>query len=114
MVLRGTPPARKTWSLPGGKVRIGETILEAAEREVWEETGVSVKAEKVLTAVDAIYEDGSGGILYHYLIVYVCASYHGGEPEARDDALDARWVPRTEFDSLVIEARTRETIQGMF
>ncbi|MEF3168360.1 MAG: NUDIX domain-containing protein [Deltaproteobacteria bacterium] len=114
MVLRGTPPALKTWSLPGGKMRLGETILEAAEREVREETGVSVQAERVLTAVDALYEDGSGGILYHYLVVYVCASYQGGEPEARDDALDARWVPRAEFDSLVVEARTRQTIKKIF
>jgi ADP-ribose pyrophosphatase len=55
MGLRGNPPARKLWAIPGGKIRPGKTMSHAVEREVMEETGIKVRAGEPFTAIDAIY-----------------------------------------------------------
>ena len=38
----------RLWAMPGGMVEVGETAAQAAEREFWEETGVHVRAERLL------------------------------------------------------------------
>jgi 8-oxo-dGTP diphosphatase len=40
LVQRANPPSRGMWAIPGGRVRLGETLQAAAEREILEETGV--------------------------------------------------------------------------
>jgi ADP-ribose pyrophosphatase YjhB (NUDIX family) len=44
LIRRGHEPGRGLWSLPGGRVEPGETVAEAVEREVLEETGLVVRA----------------------------------------------------------------------
>lgn len=53
LVRRANPPDVGRWGFPGGKIERGETIMRAAERELFEETSVVGKARHVLTAVDA-------------------------------------------------------------
>ena len=44
LVKRQNPPGAGTWSLPGGKIRLGESVLQAGQREVLEETGIPCDA----------------------------------------------------------------------
>ena len=44
LVQRRNPPCADEWAIPGGKVRLGETLQEAAEREILEDTGLHIKA----------------------------------------------------------------------
>lgn len=52
------------WCLPGGQMEAGESASEACEREVWEETGLKVRATRLLGVYSnpnqlVIYNDGS-------------------------------------------------------
>ena len=80
------------WSIPGGRIRLGETLQAAAEREILEETGVVIRANRPVLAFDVIQKDDRGVVKYHYVIVDLTADYVSGEPRAGDDAADARWI----------------------
>ncbi len=93
LVRRRHPPRRDRWSLPGGLQKLGETLFEAARREVREETGVDIRVLGVADVVDLIERDGAGGrIRYHYTLVDVVAVWLAGEAAAATDADDAAWT----------------------
>lgn len=114
LVRRGKPPGHGEWSLPGGSQELGETLFQAAEREVLEETGVTARARSVLTAVDNIVHDAAGALLFHYTIVDVEADWQAGEPVAGDDALDARWASRDECEALVAWEPLKQVLRMAF
>ena len=93
LVKRDREPARGEWSLPGGRVEVGETLREALVREVREETGIDVDVDGLIGVAERVVRDDDGDIAYHYVILdYVCqARTHTLKPG--DDAADARWVP---------------------
>lgn len=92
LVQRGKMPDAGLWGFPGGHVEPGETALNAAVRELQEETGVLAVAVEYLTNVDVIRRDNQGAITAHYLLAAVLCDYRAGTPVAADDAADARWV----------------------
>ncbi|TKD18404.1 NUDIX domain-containing protein [Rhodobacter capsulatus] len=93
LVRRANPPEAGTWGFPGGKVELGESLEQAALRELFEETGIDATARKVFTAVDAFDRDETGALRHHHVLVAVLCSWVAGEPVAGDDALEVRWVP---------------------
>ena len=92
LVRRGRPPSRDVWAVPGGRVELGESLAEAVEREVREETGVTVRAGEPVWSFDSVIRDRDVRIRYHYVIVDLSADYLAGEPRGGDDAREARWV----------------------
>ena len=46
LVRRAQAPSQDLWAIPGGRVEIGETLQEAAEREIFEETGITIRAQE--------------------------------------------------------------------
>jgi len=113
LVKRASPPGKGFWAIPGGLVELGETVREAAERELLEETGVSVRAREAFFIFDFIDRDAEGKIKYHYIIVDFLADYLGGEPKAADDVSDARWVSPDEAAALNLSPTTRRLLVQM-
>ncbi len=98
LVRRAKAPRRGQWSLPGGAQKLGETVRQAAIREVREETGLEVALTTLLDAVDSISRDAAGRVHYHYTLVDFAAEWRAGEPTGRGDAAEARWVARGDLD----------------
>lgn len=114
LVRRGQPPSEDLWAIPGGSVEIGETLQQAAEREILEETGITIRAEEPVFTFDVIDRDRAGKIRFHYVIVDLAAVYVAGDPKAGDDAAEARWVTAQEIDELPVSAPTVKLLKGKF
>ncbi|APZ51180.1 NUDIX hydrolase [Salipiger abyssi] len=92
LVRRANPPDAGLWGFPGGKIESGESLQQAALRELKEETGVSAEALRVFTAVDVFDRDEAGSLRRHFILVAMLCRWTAGTPIAGDDALEARWV----------------------
>lgn len=99
------------WTLPGGAQKLGETVLEALEREIKEETGLEVRVGPLVDIVDAIFPDGTGRIKYHYTLLDYRCEWVAGEARAGSDAKAVRWIPFTKIDSIKTWEKTRKLIQ---
>jgi 8-oxo-dGTP diphosphatase len=93
LIQRGKEPRKGEWSIPGGSHELGETVREAAAREVLEETGIKVNLGPIVDVIDAVRRDASGRVATHYMLVDFAATWVAGEPIAGDDAMAAEWVP---------------------
>jgi 8-oxo-dGTP diphosphatase len=114
LVRRGNAPSKGLWGLPGGAVEIGETIVQAAIREVEEETGVKVEVIKYLEALDSINRDDEGRIRFHYVIFEHLAKPVTGEPRAATDVDDVGWFPIKELDNLNVNPWALKFLRKVF
>jgi ADP-ribose pyrophosphatase YjhB (NUDIX family) len=92
----------KLWALPGGVMDIGETIAQCAEREVEEETGLTVRAYRVV----GVYSDphhvfaySDGEVRQEFSVCFACAIL-GGEISKSDESLEVRFWPVEDLDAL--------------
>ena len=99
LVRRVNEPFRGLWTLPAGFVNAGEDPAEAAARECLEETGLSVRVERVVDVI-AGREHPRGA---DFIIIYI-AQLVGGILTPADDADQADWFPRRQLPPLAFRA----------
>ncbi len=107
LIRRGTPPRQGEWSLPGGRIEPGERAVDAALRELREETGVEAEITGLIDVVDGLFPEAGR----HYVLVDYAARWISGEPVAGDDAKEARFVALDEVEALIDWSETRRIIR---
>lgn len=95
LVQRGRGPGTGRWSVPGGRIDVGERLTDAVAREVREETGLDVVVGELAGWTERIGDDP---FPHHYVILdfFATAADPAAAPVAGDDAIDARFVPLPE------------------
>ena len=109
MAQRGKAPGAGNWSVPGGALKLGETLEEACKRETLEETGLIEDIVSRCAVLDRITRDNWNRVQYHYVLVdFVCRPV-GGSLKPGSDIDNAKWVPLKDLGNL--EPMTRGTAQ---
>jgi len=111
LIRRGKPPRKGSWSLPGGRQKLGETVRGCALRELRQETAVEAEIGPLIDVVDSLTRDGDGGVQYHYTLVDFRADWRSGEPRHGGDAADARWFTPAELADVELWEETRRVIE---
>ena len=110
IVRRAHEPRKGEWSLPGGLLNLGESLVDGARREVKEETGLDVEVGPMIETFDRVHRDAEGRVRYHFVIVdFVCWS-NDGDAVAGSDAEDVRWVASGEIDQFGVNAHAKAVI----
>ncbi len=113
LVRRGSEPLKGHWTLPGGLLELGESVVDGVLREVREETGLLVEPIELVELVDRIHREAAR-VRYHYVIADYLCRVAGGELRAASDADAVRWVDRAEWNDhsdLVLDPITVRVIE---
>lgn len=110
LIQRGKEPNYGQWSIPGGLIELGETVVAAARREIFEECSITISEPSIFTTVDILKHDAEGRIQYHYLILEFMAHYESGTLVAGDDALAAAWFEPREWGGLALNDETTRVL----
>ena len=100
VVRRARPPANGLFSLPGGVVEAGETLHQALQREVMEETGITIEPVALAGFRETISRDGEDRVERHFVILPFAARWVAGEPRLNEELSEARWVRPAELEGL--------------
>jgi 8-oxo-dGTP diphosphatase len=105
LIRRGKPPLMGAWSLPGGRIEWGERAVDAALRELSEETGVEAELLGLVEVADGLFGER------HFVLVDYAARWTGGEPVAGDDAAAAAFHPLSSLEALGLWDETVRVIR---
>ncbi len=114
LIRRGQPPLEGEWSLPGGRIEWGERAIDAALRELKEETGCDAEIVGLIDVVDGLMRRRSEDAQPwgHYVLIDYAARWTAGEPVAGDDAREARFFSAVEVESLGLWSETLRIINA--
>jgi ADP-ribose pyrophosphatase YjhB (NUDIX family) len=100
VVRRARNPALGIYTLPGGGVETGETLMQAVTREVREETSMDIEPVALAGHREAIVRDAKGRVERHFVILCFAARWLSGEPVLNEELDDARWLAPAALSSL--------------
>lgn len=94
-----------TWTMPGGWADVGETPRQAVEREVFEEAGLSVEADRLIGAYDANRVEDALPLFHAYKLVFLC-NVRGGTLKTSHETAAVGFYPVDELPGKLSSFRT--------
>ena len=114
LIKRGNPPLEGEWSIPGGTLELGETLLEGVRRELAEETGVEVRVLDLIEVFERVFRDDAGRARYHFVILdYLCERICG-DARAGSDVTDVAWASEAELAQYSLTPTATRVIRRAF
>jgi 8-oxo-dGTP diphosphatase len=114
VVRRARAPAHGLYTLPGGVVEVGETLMEAVAREVREETGMTVEPVALAGFREAVARDAQDRVERHFVILCFAARWRAGEPVLNEELDEARWIDPAELAGLKTTPGLAEIVAAAF
>ena len=96
-----------SWAIPGGKVKPGERLEKALEREVKEEAGINVKIIKLLKIAEQFHDD------HHHIVFYYKAKPVSGKIKAGSDMVDIGWFPLKDINKMKISKKNKNYLNSI-
>lgn len=112
LATRTQPPADRLWSLPGGKVEAGETLEEAALRELKEEVGVSARILAFNRHVEIFGRDPAGAVTHHFVVASFVGAWVEGEPKPGPEAGAVMWADPLQLGGLPTTRQLAEVLRS--
>lgn len=125
LIRRGNEPLMGQWSIPGGTLELGETLVEGTVRELKEETGLVVRVLELIEVFERI-NFGRGADetwttseerkrpRFHFVIVdYLCERIEGSVA-AGGDVTDAAWAGERELEKFALTPTATRVIRKAF
>lgn len=114
LIKRGHPPLEGEWSIPGGTLELGETLLEGVQRELREETALQVRVIDLIEVFDRVFRDDSGRLQYHFVILdYLCEAV-SGDARAGSDVTHVAWASENELERYSLTPTATRVIRRAF
>jgi 8-oxo-dGTP diphosphatase len=114
VVRRARPPANGLYTLPGGVVEIGETLIEAVVREVREETALEIEPVALAGFRETIVRDADSRVERHFIILCFASRWRAGDPVLNEELSEARWLDPAELAGLPTTPGLAEIVAAAF
>lgn len=114
LVRRGNPPLQGEWSIPGGALEVGETLVEGVRREVAEEAGIEVRVHGVIEVFERISFDAAGKAVYHYVVLDHYCELVRGDARPGSDVTEVAWVSEPDLEKYSLTPSATQVIQKAF
>ena len=113
LIKRKFEPNKGRWSLPGGLLETGETLLEAGRREVREEVGAQIEVEELFQVSEEIVRDAEGKARFHFVLVDFLASLNleGATIVLNEESESFLWSKPEDIKGLDVSENTKRIVE---
>jgi ADP-ribose pyrophosphatase YjhB (NUDIX family) len=111
---RARGPALGVWTMPGGVVEAGETLIDALIREIAEETGMTIEPVALAGHREVLVRDDDKRVSRHFVILCFASRWIAGEPMLNEELAEARWLRPAELAGLKTTEGLAEIVAAAF